>query len=113
MTICRLDGYRGTRHHGTTHTNALLQLYSELRISQFLSSHLIDYDVAIVCGPDFYLTLDVSLRDVYAASRSTSLTFTTVNNDAGGVHRLAHACNLHVSQLCIAQCMHAISHVSQ
>lgn len=51
------------------HRNALLQLYSERAVGRFLLTELDAYDVAVVCGPDFYLALNISVADVCYARR--------------------------------------------
>jgi len=68
-----------------THRNALLQLYSERAVGRFLLTELDAYDVAVVCGPDFYLAMNISVADVLHAAASMSLFFTTQVNPAYGL----------------------------
>lgn len=65
--------------------NAIRQLYSESRVAAFLrtSSH----DVAVVTGPDYFLSLDVDLRTLAAAlqtARGDRTVYTTKVNDNHG-----------------------------
>ena len=64
--------------------NALRQLYSENRVAHFLRAHVLDYDVAIVCGADIYPALTINLNDVRHAATLLDGVYTTVVQDAEG-----------------------------
>ena len=82
LSKCAFQNYElGSKDH----RNALLQLYSERAVGRFLLTELDAYDVAVVCGPDFYLALNISVADVLRAAASTSLFFTTQVNPAHGL----------------------------
>ena len=49
--------------------NSMRQMYSEARLGAMLRAHASQLDVAVVTGPDFYLNLDVSVRDVLRVAR--------------------------------------------
>lgn len=63
--------------------NALRQMYSEYRVGLFLQNNINNYDVAIVCGPDYYIANKINMNDVENAILNHSF-YTTCMNDAGG-----------------------------
>jgi hypothetical protein len=70
LSHCR---FRGNQDYSEQTTrNALRQLWSELRVGRFLGEAVRrgePYDVAIVVGSDYYLALDISLKEVRDAAR--------------------------------------------
>jgi len=63
--------------------NALRQMYSEYRVGLFLEKNVNNYDVAIVCGPDYYIANNININDVENAYTNQSF-YTSCLNDAGG-----------------------------
>ncbi|KAL1520684.1 hypothetical protein AB1Y20_022253 [Prymnesium parvum] len=66
--------------------NAMRQMYSELRVGQFLQKHASAFDVAVVVGSDLLFPLDVSVAHVQeaASEEGRRVVFTSGGNDAGG-----------------------------
>lgn len=63
--------------------NSIRQLYSECRVGQFLEKNIDNYDVSIVCGPDFYIANPISIHDIESSYTNNEF-YTTYMNDAGG-----------------------------
>ena len=79
-------GFRRRNYPPPTVRNAMRQMYSEMRVGQHLFGS--NADVAVVCGPDFYVANDISLAHineaVSAGSDSLAFVYTAQVNDAEG-----------------------------
>lgn len=63
--------------------NAVRQMYSEFRVGVFLENHP-EIDIAIVCGPDFFIANKLNLQDIYNLESEKNIIYTTCMNDAQG-----------------------------
>jgi len=63
--------------------NCLRQMYSEYRVGIFLEKNMDKYDIAIVCGPDFYIANKINVNEIENAYTNNNF-YTTVANDAQG-----------------------------
>ena len=65
-----------------TERNAMRQLHSEKKVGEFLAAH--NYDVACVCGPDYYLTRKINIEHVKDCIANPTILYTSQVNDAQG-----------------------------
>ena len=63
--------------------NCFRQLYSENRVGEFLEKNANKYDMAIVCGPDFFIANKLNINEIVNANNNNNF-YTTVTNDAQG-----------------------------
>jgi hypothetical protein len=63
--------------------NCFRQMYSEYRVGTFLEKNLNKYDIAIVCGPDFYIANKIDINDIENSFTNNNF-YTTKINDAHG-----------------------------
>ena len=63
--------------------NCLRQLYSEYRVGLFLERNVTNYDLSIVCGPDFYIANKLNLDELECSYKNNCF-YTTLANDAQG-----------------------------
>ena len=63
--------------------NSLRQMYSESRIGKFLESTKDLYDIAIVCGPDYYIANPINLEHINDSIISKCLYLSLVNMGNG------------------------------
>lgn len=81
-TLCRKERCRfRADYKPVTVRNALRQLYSEKRVGDFLAED--NSDIAIVCGPDFYIANDINTKHVRDAM-TCNCVYTSQVNDAQG-----------------------------
>tara|TARA_Y100000741_G_C18177477_1_gene527864 strand:+ start:153 stop:935 length:783 start_codon:yes stop_codon:yes gene_type:complete len=78
--ICKFANWWGP----STIRNALRQMYSEYRVGMFLEKHINDYDSAIICGPDYYLSKEINIKDVEDSMNNDSSIYTTIVCDSYG-----------------------------
>jgi hypothetical protein len=64
--------------------NACRQMYSEYRLGLMLDKVKEQYDVSIVCGPDYYLLTKINVEDIKNAIVDKNLIYTTPGNPADG-----------------------------
>jgi hypothetical protein len=62
--------------------NAIRQAYSEYRAGKILEDS--DADIAIVCGPDFFIANEINMYDVYNSLNEPNVVYTSIMNDGGG-----------------------------
>lgn len=62
--------------------NALRQMYSEFRVGAFLEKT--NFDLAIVCGPDFFIANKINMNDLISSYSETGVVYTSTMNDAQG-----------------------------
>jgi hypothetical protein len=63
--------------------NAVRQMYSEYRVGLFLEKNLKKYDIAIVCGPDYFIANKINIKDIKDSYLNNNF-YTTMVNDAQG-----------------------------
>lgn len=64
--------------------NTMRQMYSEWRVGKFLEQKQNEYDYAIVCGPDYYLTQNVNINDLSNSKFDESIYISEVNPGMDG-----------------------------
>jgi len=76
--------FRGDYNDNTTQ-NAMRQLYSEYRIGKFIEqiNNIKKYDLAFVCGPDYYIANKIKITDVLDSYNNNFLYTSQVNNADG------------------------------
>jgi len=75
-STCTFRGYTQKQSR-----NALRQMYSENAVGTFLTTH--DADIAVVCGPDFYIANDININHIRAAMTCSSVYISQVNPSGG------------------------------
>jgi hypothetical protein len=63
--------------------NCLRQMYSEYRVGLFLEKNINKYDLAIICGPDFYIANKLDINEILNSYNNSNF-YTTISNDAQG-----------------------------
>lgn len=63
--------------------NCLRQMYSEFRVGLFLEKNQAKYDIAIVCGPDFFIANKLDITEIESSYINNTF-YTTTTNDAQG-----------------------------
>lgn len=63
--------------------NAIRQMYSEYRVGSFLEKKCNNYDVSVVCGPDYYIANQINLDHVKKSIINNFVFFSQVNNAQG------------------------------
>jgi len=58
-------------------------MYSEYRIGLFLEKNVNNYDIAMVCGPDFYIANKININEIENACINNNF-YTTLANEAQG-----------------------------
>ena len=88
-----IDVYVNSVSHGISYVdwytdnqirNTMRQMYSEDRVGLFLRKRLSDYDYAIVCGPDYYLTQKVNIDDLNRSKSDRRVYVSDVNPGMNG-----------------------------
>jgi len=74
--------FRGD-YNELTIQNALRQMYSEYRVGLFLERNINKYDIAIVCGPDYYIANPINIDDIKNSFENENFYTTTVNDAQG------------------------------
>jgi hypothetical protein len=70
-------------YKGEVVQNCLRQMYSEYRVGTFLEKNVNKYDVAIICGPDFYIANKLNITEIHDSYLNSNF-YTTIANDAQG-----------------------------
>lgn len=73
---------RGDYTEGTIQ-NCFRQMYSEYRVGMFLENNIDKYDIAIVCGPDFYIANKINLKELEDSYINKNI-YISITNDAQG-----------------------------
>jgi hypothetical protein len=69
--------------YGGCEQNCLRQMYSEYRVGLFLEKNVDKYDIAIVCGPDFYIANKINITEIENSFINNHF-YTTVANEGQG-----------------------------
>ena len=64
--------------------NTMRQMYSEYRVGAFIRTHMKDYDYAIVCGPDYYVTKPINIHDLRKSKKNNMVYISDVNPGMNG-----------------------------
>jgi hypothetical protein len=63
--------------------NAMRQMYSEHRVGLFLEKNLKKYDIAVVCGPDYFIANKININDIENSYINNNFYTSTVNDASG------------------------------
>jgi hypothetical protein len=77
--VSYIDWYTDNQIH-----NTVRQMYSEYKVGSFLKKHINDYDYAIVCGPDYYLTQHVNIQHLISSKNDKCVYVSDVNPGING-----------------------------
>lgn len=72
-------------YNDNTIKNAMRQLYSEYRVGKFIEqiNNIKKYDLAFVCGPDYYIANQININDILDSYNNNFLYTSQVNNADG------------------------------